>query len=153
MPHKNDIMNFLGSVKLEIVAFIITLFAPTVSGLLLIGLLIFTDTLTGVWKSIKIGGWKSVKSRALSDGLLPKLTMYPIILLIASGCEYTFPDIPFIKGSLFLLMCIELKSLVENFNVILKINFFTYIKTFITKGRKGLVEEIFNEEKDENNTL
>ena len=91
-----------------------------------IGLLIFADTLTGMWKAFKKGGWLAVKSRPLSDGLLPKLTMYPLILLIASGCESYFAIIPFIKGAVFLLMCIELKSLIENLNVILKINLFTY---------------------------
>lgn len=146
MPYKTEIFSFLDSAKLEIIAFLIALFTPTIGGLMLIGLLIFADTLTGIWKSKKQEGWKGVKSRNLSDGILPKLTMYPLILLIASGCESQFPKIPFIKSSTFLLMCIELKSLVENFNIILKINLFTHIKTLIFKGRKELVKEILNDE-------
>ena len=146
MQGKTDLISFLDTAKLEIISFLVALLMPTVGGLLLIGLLIFTDTLTGVWKSVKTEGWKGFKSRNLSDGILPKLTMYPLILLIASGCESQFIEIPFIKSSVFLLMCIELKSLVENFNIILKINLFTHIKTLIFKGRKELVKEILEDE-------
>lgn len=149
MPQRfNQILQLLDTAKIEIVSFLIALFVPTIGGLMFIGLLIFADTLTGVWKTVKNHGWSKVQSRALSNGVLPKITMYPLILLIASGCQHSFPDIPFIKGSVFLLMCIELKSLIENLNIILKINLFTYIKTFIKKGRKGLVDEIFKDEKD-----
>lgn len=150
MPYKNEIFNFITTAKIEISAFLVALFLPTVGSLLLIGFLIFADTLTGIWKSVKNDGWKGFKSRNLSDGVLPKLTMYPLILLISSGCESQFESIPFIKTSTFLLMCIELKSLIENFNIILKINLFTYLKTFIFKGRKEFVKEMF---KDEDSSL
>ena len=146
MPYKNEILNFITNTRIEIAAFMVALFLPTVGSLLLIGFLIFADTLTGVWKSVKNNGWKGFQSRNLSDGMLPKLTMYPLILLIASGCESQFDSIPFIKTSTFLLMCIELKSLIENFNIILKINLFSYLKTLIFKGRKELVKEIFEDE-------
>ena len=113
-----------------------------------IGLLIFADTITGMWKAFKSGGWLNVKSRNLSDGMLPKLTMYPLILLIASGCEHSFDSIPFVKGSVFLLMCIELKSLVENLNVILKVNLFKHIKTLYSSGYKGLADEMLSDKKE-----
>ena len=146
MPYKNEILNFITNTRIEIAAFMVALFLPTVGSLLLIGFLIFADTLTGIWKSVKNNGWKGFQSRNLSDGMLPKLTMYPLILLIASGCESQFEATPFIKTSTFLLMCIELKSLIENFNIILKINLFSYLKTLIFKGRKELVKEIFEDE-------
>jgi len=146
MPYKQDILNFIMQTRIEIAAFIMALFLPTIGSLLLIGLLIFTDTFTGIWKTVKTQGWKGFKSRNLSDGMLPKLTMYPLILLIASGCESQFSSIPFIKTSTFLLMTIEIKSLVENFNVILKINLFSYLKTLIFKGKKEFVKEIFEDE-------
>lgn len=134
-------------IKLEIISFIIALFIPTITGLMFIGLLVFADTLTGIWKTINTQGWGAVKSRILSNGILPKLTMYPLILLIASGCKHIFPGVPFIRGAIFLLMCIELKSLTENFNIILKINFFEHVKTLVLKGRKGLIEEMFKDKK------
>ena len=43
-------------------------------------------------------------------------------------------------------MCIEIKSLGENIKVILKINIFSLVKTFILKGRKGLVEDMLKDE-------
>lgn len=144
---KINILEFLSNAKLEIISFLIALFIPTVTGLMFIGLLVFADTITGVWKIMKTDGWKGVHSRKLSDGLLPKLFMYPLILLIASGCKHIFPDVPFIRGGIFLLMCIELKSLTENLNIILKINFFNYIKALVTKGRKGLLDEVFKSDK------
>lgn len=149
MPQRfNNILEILSSIKIEIVSFLIALLIPTIGGLMFVGLLIFAVTLTGIWKTVKKDGWSKVQGRTLSNGVLPKITMYPLILLIASGCENYFVEIPFIKGSVFLLMCIELKSLIENFNIILKINLFTYIKAFISKGRKGVTDEIFKDEKD-----
>jgi len=146
MPQRvQEVVTILQAVKLEILTFLIVLFSPIVPALLFIGLLIFADTLTGMWKAFKRGGWSNVKSRPLSDGLLPKLTMYPLILLIASGCEHMFSIVPFIKGSVFLLMCIELKSLIENINVILKINLFTHIKSLYSKGYKGYVKEVLDD--------
>jgi len=147
MPHRiQKACNLLNTIKLEIISFVIALWIPIIPALMFIGFLIFADTLTGVWKAFKIAGWKNVKSRNLSDGVLPKITMYPLILLIASGCEAAFTAIPFIKGALFILMCIEIKSLGENIKVILKINIFSLIKTFILKGRKGLVESMLKDE-------
>lgn len=149
MPHRmQEVMTVLHNIRLEIITFLILLFSPIVPAILLIGLLIFADTFTGAWKALRLGGWRNVRSGALKDGLLPKLTMYPLILLIASGCEYAFSSIPFIKASLFLLMCIELKSLVENSNVILKINLFKYIKTLYNEGYKAAANEIINDKED-----
>ncbi len=147
MPQRfTDVLQYVADFKIEITTFLLALFAPISGSLMFIGLLIFSDTLTGAIKAFKRGGWSNVKSRPLSDGLVPKITMYPLILLIASGCEDAFGEIPFIKGAVFLLMCVELKSLIENFNVILKINLFTYIKTLILKGRKEMVNEILSED-------
>lgn len=150
MPQRiNTFINFLSTIRLEIVAFLLALCVPIVPGLMVIGLLIFADTFTGIWKSVKGRGWGAWKSKIMKEGLLEKIIMYPLALLIASGCEHIFPKIPFIRSSIFLLMCIEIKSLVENFNEILNINLFTYIKTFILKGRKGVVNEILNKKEDE----
>lgn len=145
MPHRLNFIAFFTQAKIEIAAFMLALFLPTVGSLMFVGFLIFADTITGIWKSIKTKGWKGFQSRNLSDGVLPKLTMYPLILLIASGCEMQFESIPFIKTTTFILMTIEIKSLIENFNVILKINLFKYIKTLITKGRKEMISEVLNE--------
>ena len=145
----NTLINFLNEVRLEIIAFLVALCAPIVPGLMVIGLLIFADTFTGIWKSVKGRCWSAWKSKIMKEGLLEKIIMYPLALLIASGCEHIFPEIPFIRSSIFLLMCIEIKSLVENFNEILNINLFTYIKTFILKGRKGVINEILNKKEDE----
>jgi len=129
-------------VKVEIIAFLLLLVVPIISALWLMGLLIIADTLTGIWAAYNEKGWQAIKSRPFSDGVLPKITMYPLALLIASGCEYSFNSIPFIKSTLFILMCIELKSLTENFKVILKINIFNFVKILILKGKKGLIEEL-----------
>ena len=150
MPQRiNTLINFLNEVKLEIIAFLVALCVPIIPGLMLIGLLIFADTFTGIWKSVKGKGWDSWKSKIMKEGILEKIIMYPLALLIGSGCEYIFPEIPFIKSSIFLLMCIEIKSLVENFNEILGINLFIYIKTFILKGRREVINEMLKSKEDE----
>jgi hypothetical protein len=139
--------------KVEALALLLSLFLPIVSGLFIMGFFIFVDTFTGIWASVNDKGWrKGFESGTFFDGILPKLSMYPLILLVASGSEFLFPEIPFIRGALFLLMCGELKSLEENFSKILKINFFKLIKILITKGKKGLFEELekTNEENNKN---
>jgi len=143
------ITEYVNLFKLELFSFMVLLITPITPALWLMGLLIFIDTFTGVWSSVKQNGWIDFKSRTLSNGVLPKITMYPLALLIASACESAFNSIPFIKSTLFILMSIELKSLLENFKVILKINVFDYVKAFIFKGKNGLIDELSkNDKKD-----
>ncbi len=145
MPYKTQIAIFFSQAKVEIVTFLIALFLPTVGSLLLVGFLIFADTFTGIWKAIKSGGWSGFESDPLKEGLVPKLILYPLAILIGSACELSFPSIPFIKAATFLLMAIELKSLIENINKILKINLFKYIRTYIAKGGKETAKQIMEE--------
>lgn len=144
---KQSFLNYVYEMKLELFIFLLAIFAPITTNLIFIGVLIFGDTLTGVWAAKKKGGWTNVQSRPLADGLVPKLILYPFILIISSSCQHLFHDIPFIKGATFILMLIETKSITENLTKILGINLFKYFKILITKGRNGLVDEITKEEK------
>lgn len=145
---KAQLLSFFSQFKIELIAFSLAILSPTVTNLFFVGLLIFLDTLSGVWAAKKKGGWIAVHSRRLSDGILPKLVLYPFIIIIGSACQFLFPDIPFLKGATFILMAIELKSISENITKILGINFLSFAKAFILKGRKGLFEEINKEESE-----
>ena len=131
-------------VKNEWIVFIAALVAPTAQMLILIGLLIFTDTLSGIWGSIKTGGWKAFKSRILSLGILPKLIFYPLAIIMAQAMESQFPIIPAMKTTGFLLMSIEVKSIGENYKLIfgkpilssLKDMLLKYTKTFNSQNPK-----------------
>lgn len=148
---KTHLTSFFAQFKIELIAFSISIASPTVTNLFFVGLLIFIDTLSGVWAAKKNGGWKVVQSRRLSDGLIPKLILYPFIIIIGSACQHLFPEIPFLKGATFILMAIELKSISENITKILGINFLNFAKAFVLKGKRGLFDEINKEENGKTN--
>ena len=105
-------------VKAEFFVFVAALVAPTTPMLFLIGLLIVTDTLSGVWGAVKKGGWDAFKSKALSIGLLPKIIFYPLAIIMAQAMESQFPMIPCMKTTGFLLMAVEVTSITENYKII-----------------------------------
>ena len=106
-----------------LIASILLLFAPIYGLLIAVASAIVLDTFTGIFKSIKINGWKSVRSRKLSN-IVSKMLLYEICILLlflmdkyvlnefimhAFGFEFMFTKICAI-----LLMFIELVSIKEN---------------------------------------
>jgi hypothetical protein len=129
-------------------AFILVIVLPATSNLYFIGLLILVDTITGIWGSINQEGVKAFQSKKLQNGLVPKLILYPLIILIGAGAQHIFPEIPFLKGATFFIMVWEFKSLEENFGKIFGTSFIKLFKTLITKGRKGFIEELSKNDKN-----
>ena len=120
-------------------AIILAFLAPVASLLYFTGFVIFADTITGIWASHRKG--EKITSQKLK-GILPKILLYPLIIVVAHWSETLIPEIPFVKGATFLLIVLEGKSIEENVSEILGISLFKYIKILVTKGRKGLLEEI-----------
>lgn len=124
-------------IKTKLIALTLAILIPTVEGLFFAGMLIVSDTVLGIWAAKREGGWEAVNSKDMGNGLYPKLIIYPSIVLLGSACEYFFPDIPFMKGGIFLLMSIELKSIEEKASKILGIKVRDYVKQVILKYRTG----------------
>ncbi len=129
-----DNFNFL---KSEFIVLLAALIAPTVSMIFLIGILVFTDTFTGVWVALKRKGWNGFQSRVLSNGLLPKLIFYPIAILVSQAIENEFSLVPIMKVTGFLIMSFEFKSIGENYKNIFGVSLMADLKNLIaTKTHK-----------------
>jgi len=121
--------------KLDYVfAVLIALIVPLVDSLIFIGLLIVIDTITGMWAASKKK--ENVTSKQLANGVLPKIGLYPLILIASAGAESLFPEIPFIKGAAGIIAAVEVLSIFENANNILGFNLWDRAKEFLKKRKE-----------------
>ena len=127
--------DFVCYTSIALMAFI----APVTDLLWFAGFVIFIDLVTGSWASIKRG--EKFDSKKLQRSWA-KIVLYPLGIIFSFCAEAFAPEVPFVKGATYLLIVIEGKSMEENFSSILGFSMMNYIKTFILKGRKGLIEEI-----------
>lgn len=121
------------------------MFAP-ISGLLVaVGAAIILDTITGVFKSVKLNGWKSVRSRKLS-AIISKMMLYEICILLlfvidklvlnefiqtSFGFKFMFTKICAI-----LLMFIELVSVKENIEEAYKIDIWAMLRNAFARAKE-----------------
>lgn len=127
------------------IASILLLFAPIHGLLIAVASAIILDTITGIFKSIKLNGWKSVRSRKLSN-IVSKMLLYEICVLFlflmdkyllnefimhAFGFQYMFTKICAI-----LLMFIELVSIKENIEEAYKIDFWQMLKKVLSRAKE-----------------
>lgn len=129
----------------HIIASLLLLFAPIYGLLIAVAAAIILDTFTGVFKSIKINGWKSVRSRKLSN-IVSKMLLYEVCVLFlflmdkyllnefvkhAFGFEFMFTKICAI-----LLIFIELVSIKENIEEAFKIDIWTMLKKLLSRAKE-----------------
>ena len=115
----------------------LTIFLFTMEGALwAVGILIISDTITGIWGAIKEGGWSAFESRKLGR-IVTKLILYPLALLVAFTAENVLsPAIPWVTVTMGALATIELKSFFENINKILGFKLWQAIKKAIWKEKE-----------------
>lgn len=128
-----------------LIASVLLMFAP-ISGLLVaVGAAIILDTITGVFKSVKLNGWKSVRSRKLS-AIISKMMLYEICILllfvidklvlnefIQSSFGFKFM---FTKICAILLMFIELVSVKENIEEAYKIDIWAMLRKAFARAKE-----------------
>lgn len=121
-------------------------FFAAISGLLIaVGMSIILDTITGVYKSIKINGWKSIRSRKFSN-VISKMILYQstIILLFVMDhfllqeftknwfqTEYLSTKI----AALFMVVT-ELVSIKENIEEAQNINLWSFLKDVLSRAKE-----------------
>lgn len=128
-----------------LLASFLLLFVPIHGLLVAVGTAIILDTFTGIFKSIKLEGWKSVRSRRLSH-IISKMMLYEICILLlfvmdkfllnefvkhAFGFEFMFTKICAI-----LLIFIELVSVKENIEEALKIDIWKMLKKTLSRAKE-----------------
>jgi len=128
-----------------IVASIVLLFAPIYGLLIAVAAAIILDTFTGIFKSIKLDGFKSIRSRKLSN-IVSKMLLYEVCILLlflidkfllnefiikSFGIEFMFTKICAI-----LLIFIELVSIKENIEDAFKIEIWPMIKKVLSRVKE-----------------
>jgi hypothetical protein len=133
-------------------AVLVALIAPLGEAMVFVGLLIVIDTFTGMWAAYVKGKEKLEKeldravsirevitavisSKTLANGLLPKLLLYPLILIAGAGAESLFSEVPFVKGATGMIAAVEWLSIIENANKIFGFNLFAKFKEFMKKRK------------------
>ena len=134
-------------------ASLLLLFAPIYGLLVAVGAAIILDTFTGIFKAIKLHGFKSIRSRKLSN-IVSKMFLYEVCILFlflmdkfllnefiirTFGIEFMFTKICAI-----LLMFIELVSIKENIEEAFKIEIWPMIKKLLNRAKeiKSDIEDI-----------
>jgi hypothetical protein len=124
---------------------LILLFVPIQGLLIAVGAAIILDTFTGVFKSVKLKGWKSIESRILSN-IVSKMVLYEICVLFLFLIDkfvlnefvihwFKF-DFMFTKICAIMLIFVELVSIKENIEETFKIDIWKMLKIAFLRAKK-----------------
>ncbi len=132
---------------LAIFASLFTILSPVQPMVLVAILAIFIDTIFGVWRSVKQGGWSAFKSRRLSDTIGKSL-------LYSGGIVFTFLIEKFIAGDViahfisvelimtkfvaFFCVVVEVKSINESYESVTGKNILASMRRFVTRSKSEL---------------
>jgi hypothetical protein len=124
---------------------LILLFVPIYGLLIAVGSAIILDTFTGIFKSIKLNGWKSIRSRKLSN-IISKMALYEICIVflylidnfvlnefIKSAFGF---DFMFTKICAILLIFVELVSIKENIEETFKVDIWQLLKKSFNRAKE-----------------
>jgi hypothetical protein len=124
----------------------VLLFFMPVKGLVLaVGVAIFLDTFTGIYKSVKLHGWKSIRSRKLSN-IISKMLLYEASILCLFAIDTWLLNELFLqlvsvnflatKVATVGIILVELTSIKENIEEALKIDIWKTLKNFINRAKE-----------------
>lgn len=124
----------------------VLLFFMPVKGLVLaVGVAIFLDTFTGIYKSVKLRGWKSIRSRKLSN-IISKMLLYEASILCLFAIDTWLLNELFLqlvsvnflatKVATVGIILVELTSIKENIEEALKIDIWKTLKNFINRAKE-----------------
>lgn len=126
-------------------ASLLLLFAPIHGLLIAVGTAIVLDTFTGVFKSIKLHGLKSIRSRKLST-IVSKMLLYEVtVLLLFLMDKYLLNEFAvrwlgiefmFTKACSIVLIFIELVSVKENIEEAYSIDIWKMLKRFLSRAKE-----------------
>jgi hypothetical protein len=124
---------------------LILLFIPIYGILIAVGTAIILDTFTGVFKSIKLNGWKSIRSKRLSQ-IVSKMLLYEVCVLLLFIMdkfilnEFMFKwlsiEYMFTKICAILLIFIELLSIKENIDEAYNIKIWDIVKKAFLRAKE-----------------
>lgn len=128
--------------SLQLLAVVSTFFLPITGILFLIGFAIVIDTITGIWKSKKLG--VPITSRKLS-AIISKLMLYEIAVIlfylidrfILNDIILTFFSVPLMLTKILalVLVSIETISISENYKAVKGIDLWQAMKLLFARAR------------------
>tara|TARA_R110000868_G_scaffold82264_7_gene232342 strand:- start:520 stop:957 length:438 start_codon:yes stop_codon:yes gene_type:complete len=120
-------------------------FTPIQGLVIAVGIAVILDTFTGIYKTIKIKGWRSIRSRQLSN-IISKMVLYEICIIAL------FPIDKFLLNELLFqlvsihhfatkiacvaITLVEITSIKENIEEALKIDIWKTLKNFIKRAKE-----------------
>lgn len=134
---------------------VLLLFVPVYGLLISVGAAIILDTITGIFKSVKLLGWSSIKSRKLSN-VISKMALYEVCILLLfvmdkfvlnEFIKHAFGfDFMFTKICAILLIFTELVSIKENIEESFKIDIWKLLKGTFNRAKeiKSDINELTN---------
>lgn len=122
------------------------LFYTPITGLLIgVGIAIIFDTFTGIFKSIKLNGIASVKSRILSN-IISKMALYELCIICLFAIDYyvlnefvirSFGiDFMFTKICAIMLIFVELVSIKENVEQTFDVDLWKLLKNAFNRAKE-----------------
>jgi len=126
---------------LTLISICFAFFLPISGILLMIGVLIVIDTITGIWKAKKIG--EKITSRKLS-AIISKLALYEVTVImfflidrfILNDIILTFFSVPFMltKVVALVLSSIEVMSINESYKQVKNIDLWSVLKNLLARS-------------------
>ncbi len=126
---------------LTLISICFAFFLPISGILLMIGVLICIDTITGIWKAKKLG--EKITSRKLSS-IISKLALYEVTVImfflidrfILNDIMLTFFSVPFMLTKIvaLVLSSIEVMSINENYKVVKGIDLWSALKNLLARS-------------------
>ena len=143
---KTQLSILLISIKsklLTLISICFAFFLPISGILIMIGVLISIDTITGIWKANKLGD--KITSRKLSS-IISKLALYEITVImfflidafILNDIILTFFSVPFMltKVTALVLSSIEVMSINENYKIVKGIDLWQSMKLLFARAKE-----------------
>lgn len=134
--------------KLSLLVFsVLTILTPVKPLVLIAVIAIILDTGFGIWRSVKKGGWKSIRSRRLSHTISKSLLYSGAIVFIFLLEKYVVADIlghfiaiDLLMTKAFTTFCVytEVKSINESYFSVTGVNVWDKFVTFAKRGKETL---------------
>jgi hypothetical protein len=137
----------------EILVVVLAFLGPIIPLLLVVGAFIFADTVMGIWRAKKQGGWKAVNSKEASQILSKSVLYSSAVILIFILEKFIIGDIlvylitvPFFLTKVIATTCcvIEMKSIDENYTKMFGYSLWSRFKDILRRAKetKDEIKEI-----------
>ena len=133
----------LNNYSMQLLAIVSSFFLPISGILILIGVSVILDTLTGVWKSRKLGA--PITSRKLSS-VISKILLYEVTVMLFYLIDYyilndivlTFFSVELMTTKILalVLVSIEVISINENYKAVKNIDLWESLKNLFARAKE-----------------